>query len=115
MSKGLIQTYTKEHIFSNPRPFARNSYRSVADASLELVVSSEIRHETQDWWNVLLSARKDPPSDCSYVCHKTLNGQFQQPFAFEIFINPALSLLPKFTKKLIKITTNKFSFAQVQV
>ena len=62
-----------------------------------------------------MGARKDPPSDCSYVCHKTLNGQFQQPFAFEIFIYPALSLLPKFTKKLIKITTNKFSFPQVQV
>ena len=115
MSKGLIQTYTKEHIFSDPRPFARNSYRSVADASLELVVSSEMRHETQDCGNVPLGARKDPPSDCSYVCHKTLNGQFQQPFAFEIFIYPALSLLPKFTKKLIKITTNKFSFPQVQV
>ena len=62
-----------------------------------------------------MGARKDPPSDCSYVSHKTLNGQFQQPFAFEIFIYPALSLLPKFTKKLIKITTNKFSFPQVQV
>ena len=62
-----------------------------------------------------MGARKDPQPDCSYVCHKTLNGQFQQPFAFEIFIYPALSLLPKFTKKLIKITTNKFSFPQVQV
>ena len=62
-----------------------------------------------------MGARRDPPSDCSDVCHKTLNGQLQQPFAFEIFIKPALSLLPKFTKKLIKITTNKFSFPQVHV
>ena len=37
-----------------------------------------------------------PPPDCSHACHTTLNGQLQQPFAFEIFINPALSVLPKF-------------------
>ena len=44
-----------------------------------------------------------------------LIDKFNSHFAFEIFFYPALSLLPKFTKKLIKITTNKFSFPQVQV
>ena len=46
----------------------------------------------------LLVQEATPPHHCSHACHTTLNEQFQQPFAFEIFINPALSVLPKFTK-----------------
>jgi len=40
-----------------------------------------------------------PPPDCNHACDTTLNGQFQQPFAFEMFICPALSVLQNFTKK----------------
>ena len=106
---------------------------NVADASLKLLVSSNARYEGfgQSKSNVkgqscmetdvfgfrtFPSAQGANPSpDCSHACHTTLNGQLQQPFAFEIFINPTLSVLPKFTKRLIKITTVNVSFPQVQV
>jgi len=51
-----------------------------------------------DFRTSLLVQEATPPHHRSHACHTTLNEQFQQPFAFEIFINPALSVLPKFTK-----------------
>ena len=106
---------------------------NVPDANLELVVRSEIRHRMEGveelrqgtklhgdltfcLQNVHLGARRGP-SVLLQLClsqdtQKTISTAI---FAFEIFNNPALSVLPKFTKRLIKIPTNKFSFPQVQV
>ena len=108
-------TYLKLHQ-SNPQPFAINSYRCCCRCQPEARSESKRRMEGNCQakssakgqscmkidlfgFKTSLSAQEGiPPTVCRHSCHTTLNGQFQHPFAFEIFINPALSVLPKLQK-----------------
>ena len=116
--RDLFKLAPRNIYLATSSPLPSTVTENVTDTSLELVVSSELRRRREGFGQsksnakghscmetelfglrMFLSAQGAiSPPDCNHACHTTLNGQFQQPFAFEMFICPALSVLPKFTK-----------------
>ena len=132
--EGLIQNCSKAHIFSDPRSFAINiNVQNVAIASTDpiMVRSSEASslasarathgelERFAECFDILISertfwCREWSHRYYSHACHTTLMDNSTAICFWDVYYSCSFCFT-KVYRKLIKITTNSFSFPQVQV